>query len=41
MGDFIDNVWLDLEDVDVPADSLLGPLGGGHHVLMDESTPSA
>jgi alkylation response protein AidB-like acyl-CoA dehydrogenase len=36
MGDIIDNVWIDLEDVDVPADSLLGPLGGGYHVLMDE-----
>jgi butyryl-CoA dehydrogenase len=36
MGDLIDNVWLELEDVDVPADSLLGPLNGGYHVLMDE-----
>jgi alkylation response protein AidB-like acyl-CoA dehydrogenase len=36
MGDIIDNVWLELHDVDVPEDALLGPLGGGHHVLMDE-----
>ncbi len=36
MGDLIDNVWLELHDVDVPRDSLLGPLHGGYHVLMDE-----
>jgi alkylation response protein AidB-like acyl-CoA dehydrogenase len=36
MGDFIDNVWIDFEDVDVPPDALLGPLNGGYHVLMDE-----
>jgi len=36
MGDIIDNVWLDLHDVEVPDDALLGPLDGGWQVLMDE-----
>ena len=36
MGDFMDNVWIDFEDVDIPQDHLLGPLNGGYHVLMDE-----
>ena len=36
MGDIIDNVWIELDEVDVPRDHLLGPLHGGHHVLMDE-----
>ncbi|HET7341386.1 MAG TPA: acyl-CoA dehydrogenase family protein [Methylomirabilota bacterium] len=36
MGDLIDNAWLEFHDVDVPRDSLLGPLNGGYHVLMDE-----
>jgi hypothetical protein len=36
MADWIDNVWIDLDDVDVPRDHLLGPLNGGYHVLMDE-----
>jgi alkylation response protein AidB-like acyl-CoA dehydrogenase len=36
MGDLIDNVWLDFEDVDIPRENLLGPLNGGYHVLMDE-----
>jgi len=36
MGDIIDNVWLDLHDVEVPDDALLGPLNGGWQVLMDE-----
>jgi len=36
MADWMDNAWIELHDVDIPKDALLGPLNGGHHVLMDE-----
>lgn len=36
LGDYLDNAWIEFHDVDVPDDALLGPLNGGHHVLMDE-----
>ncbi len=36
MADWMDNAWIDFKDVDIPRDSLLGPLNGGYHVLMDE-----
>jgi alkylation response protein AidB-like acyl-CoA dehydrogenase len=36
MADWMDNAWIEFHDVDVPRDSLLGPLNGGYHVLMDE-----
>jgi alkylation response protein AidB-like acyl-CoA dehydrogenase len=36
MADWMDNAWIDFTDVDIPRDSLLGPLNGGYHVLMDE-----
>ena len=36
MADWMDNVWIDFEDVDIPKENLLGPLNGGYHVLMDE-----
>jgi alkylation response protein AidB-like acyl-CoA dehydrogenase len=36
MGDMMDNAWIDFKDVDIPKESLLGPLNGGYHVLMDE-----
>jgi acyl-CoA dehydrogenase len=36
MADWMDYAWIDFRDVDVPRDSLLGPLNGGYHVLMDE-----
>jgi len=36
MADWMDNAWIDFKDVDIPKDSLLGPLNGGYHVLMDE-----
>lgn len=36
LADWMDNVWLELEEVDVPQDHLLGPLHGGYQVLMDE-----
>ncbi len=36
MGDMMDNAWIDFTDVDIPKESLLGPLNGGYHVLMDE-----
>ena len=36
MGDLIDNVWIELADVDVARENLLGPLNGGYQVLMDE-----
>jgi alkylation response protein AidB-like acyl-CoA dehydrogenase len=36
MADWMDNAWIDFEDVDIPKDALLGPLHGGNHVLMDE-----
>jgi alkylation response protein AidB-like acyl-CoA dehydrogenase len=36
MSDWIDNAWIDFEDVDIPKENLLGPLNGGYHVLMDE-----
>jgi alkylation response protein AidB-like acyl-CoA dehydrogenase len=36
MADWMDNAWIEFHDVDIPKDSLLGPLNGGHHVLMDE-----
>ena len=36
MADWMDNAWIDFEDVDIPRENLLGPLNGGYHVLMDE-----
>ena len=36
MADWMDNAWIDFTDVDIPKESLLGPLNGGYHVLMDE-----
>ena len=36
MGDMMDNAWIDFKDVDIPKESLLGPLNGGFQVLMDE-----
>jgi alkylation response protein AidB-like acyl-CoA dehydrogenase len=36
MGDMMDNAWIDFKNVDIPKESLLGPLNGGYHVLMDE-----
>jgi alkylation response protein AidB-like acyl-CoA dehydrogenase len=36
MGDWMDNAWIDFNDVDIPKENLLGPLNGGYHVLMDE-----
>jgi alkylation response protein AidB-like acyl-CoA dehydrogenase len=36
MADWMDNVWIDFNDVDIPKENLLGPLNGGYHVLMDE-----
>ncbi len=36
MADWMDNAWIDFKDVDIPRESLLGPLNGGYHVLMDE-----
>lgn len=36
MADWMDNAWIEFHDVDIPKDNLLGPLNGGHHVLMDE-----
>jgi alkylation response protein AidB-like acyl-CoA dehydrogenase len=36
MADWMDNAWIEFKDVDIPRDSLLGPLNGGYHVLMDE-----
>ncbi len=36
MADWMDNAWIDFHDVDIPKENLLGPLGGGYHVLMDE-----
>jgi alkylation response protein AidB-like acyl-CoA dehydrogenase len=36
MADWMDNAWIEFHDVDIPKDGLLGPLNGGHHVLMDE-----
>jgi alkylation response protein AidB-like acyl-CoA dehydrogenase len=36
MADWLDNAWIDLDEVDIPKENLLGPLNGGHHVLMDE-----
>lgn len=36
MGDFIDNAWVELHDVDVARDALLGPRDGGYHVVMHE-----
>ncbi|MDP2702342.1 MAG: acyl-CoA dehydrogenase family protein [Candidatus Rokubacteria bacterium] len=36
MADWMDNAWIDFKDVDIPKESLLGPLNGGYHVLMDE-----
>ena len=36
MADWMDNAWIDFDEVDVPAENLLGPLNGGYHVLMDE-----
>jgi acyl-CoA dehydrogenase len=36
MADWMDNAWIDLTDVDIPRENLLGPLHGGYHVLMDE-----
>jgi alkylation response protein AidB-like acyl-CoA dehydrogenase len=36
MGDWMDNALIEFDDVDIPAENLLGPLHGGFHVLMDE-----
>ncbi len=36
MADWMDNAWIDFDDVDIPKENLLGPLNGGYHVLMDE-----
>jgi len=36
MADWMDNAWIDFNDVDIPKENLLGPLNGGYHVLMDE-----
>ncbi len=36
MADWMDNAWIDFNDVDIPKASLLGPLHGGYQVLMDE-----
>lgn len=36
MADWMDNVWIDFTDVDIPKENLLGPLNGGYQVLMDE-----
>lgn len=36
LADWMDNVWLELDDVEIPRENLLGPLNGGYHVLMDE-----
>jgi alkylation response protein AidB-like acyl-CoA dehydrogenase len=36
MADWMDNAWIDFNDVDTPKENLLGPLNGGYHVLMDE-----
>ncbi|MEK7701976.1 MAG: acyl-CoA dehydrogenase family protein [candidate division NC10 bacterium] len=36
MADWMDNALIEFDDVDIPKENLLGPLGGGYHVLMDE-----
>ncbi len=36
MADWMDNAWIDFNEVDIPKEHLLGPLNGGYHVLMDE-----
>ncbi len=36
MADWMDNAWIELHDVDIPRENLLGPLNGGYHILMDE-----
>jgi len=36
MANWMDNAWIDFNDVDIPKANLLGPLHGGYHVLMDE-----
>jgi len=36
MADWMDNVWIDFHDVDIPEANLLGPLNSGYQVLMDE-----
>ncbi len=36
MADWMDNVWIGFDQVDIPKENLLGPLNGGFHVLMDE-----
>ncbi len=36
MADWMDNAWIEFDDVDIPKENLLGPLGAGYHVLMDE-----
>jgi alkylation response protein AidB-like acyl-CoA dehydrogenase len=36
MADWMDNAWIEFNDVDIPKENLLGPLNGGYHVLMDE-----
>jgi len=36
MADWMDNAWIDFNDVDIPKANLLGPLHGGYQVLMDE-----
>ena len=36
MADWMDNALIEFDDVDIPKENLLGPLGGGYQVLMDE-----
>ena len=36
MADWMDNALIEFDDVDIPRESLLGPLNGGYQVLMDE-----
>lgn len=36
MTDWMDNALIELDDVDLPRENLLGPLNGGYQVLMDE-----
>jgi alkylation response protein AidB-like acyl-CoA dehydrogenase len=36
MADWMDNAWIDFNDVDIPKENLLGERNGGYHVLMDE-----
>ena len=36
MADWMDNALIELDEVDIPKENLLGPLHGGYQVLMDE-----